>query len=632
MRKSSLTLAVVALIVLSAGADCAVAQGGSGDRIDKVSNHRLTGNAFTSLRAVSYSQCERRCLAEPQCKALELIRGGGATGLCRLFSSVGAAHVSQNADIGYKRPGVVTDKALPPAAKPAPKVTALPPHASPKPEPHVKPAPPHGAGPGPKITSVPSPPPHKSEPKAKTYAMKKSAPAPPAPQPPPVTASPPPPPSAPPAPPVATSPPPPPSEPPPPPVVASPPPSGASPTPRSAGVPEESAKGPTAAPESARKEETERGGPTTRSAAPTTTPAPTKSDVPAAATGVAPSPDWDVVPVFYGTDRKRQDQAKRIGFGTDRGRRLEVGRALVTVPKAHQVPNVERPWAIKVPYTSIVLYQQDEDPKRHFTIQEIKALSKEELLALIRERLRASRSFQDQALVFVHGYNNGFDYALFRTAQIAYDLKYDGAPFLYSWPSGGGIAGYPYDRESAQQAEPYLRQFLQMVLKETGAKNVSIIAHSMGNQLLLQALRNLDRNNPEVARISQIILAAPDVDRDSFQFLASQIRGVGHGITMYASSNDMALGISRRFAGGVPRAGDVPFGVGPIVVGGVDTIDVSALSTEYLALNHSSYAEKTGLLKDIELVLRTGTRPPEICLPLLERIKGGQGDYWRYPK
>jgi esterase/lipase superfamily enzyme len=339
-----------------------------------------------------------------------------------------------------------------------------------------------------------------------------------------------------------------------------------------------------------------------------------------------------VVPVFFGTDRNRQDQVKRIGYGTDRGRRLDVGRALVTVPKAHQVPNVERPWAIKIPYTSIVLYQQDEDPKRHFTIQEIKALSKEELLALIRERLHASRNFQDQALVFIHGYNNGFDYALFRTAQIAYDLKYDGAPFLYSWPSGAGIAGYPYDRESSQQAEPYLQQFLLMVLKETGAKNVSIIAHSMGNQLLLQVLRNLDRNSPEVARINQIILAAPDVDRDSFQFLASQIRGVGHGITMYASSNDMALGISRRFAGGVPRAGDVPFGVGPIVVGGVDTIDVSALSTEYLALNHSSYAEKTGLLKDIELVLRTGTRPPEIRLPLLERIKGGQGDYWRYPK
>ena len=159
-----------------------------------------------------------------------------------------------------------------------------------------------------------------------------------------------------------------------------------------------------------------------------------------------------MVPVFYGTDRKRQDQAKRIGFGTDRGRRLEVGRALVTVPKAHQVPNVERPWAIKIPYTSIVLYQQDEDPKRHFTIQEIKALSKEELLALIRERLRV-RETQDQPHVFIHGYNNGFDYALFRTAQIAYDLKYDGARSSTAGRQARA-RGLSYDRES-WQAEPY---------------------------------------------------------------------------------------------------------------------------------------------------------------------------------
>jgi esterase/lipase superfamily enzyme len=339
-----------------------------------------------------------------------------------------------------------------------------------------------------------------------------------------------------------------------------------------------------------------------------------------------------VVPVYFGTDRRRKDLAQRIGYGTDRGHRLEMGRALVTVPKAHQVPNVERPWAVKIPYTSVVLYQQDEDPKKHFTIQEIKALSKDELLALIRVRLQASRSFQDQALVFVHGYNNRFDDALFRTAQIAYDLKYDGAPFLYSWPSGSGIiSGYPADSNSAQQAEQYFRQFLMMVVKETGAKSVSIIAHSMGNQLLLATLRNLDRSDPEIARINQIILAAPDVDRDSFGFLAQQLKGVGQGITMYASSNDRAHEISRRFGGG-PRAGDVPDGLGPVVVAGVDTIDVSALSTEYLSLNHSTYAEKTGLLRDIELVLRTGVRPPEIRLPLLLRIKGDQGDYWRFPK
>ncbi len=309
-----------------------------------------------------------------------------------------------------------------------------------------------------------------------------------------------------------------------------------------------------------------------------------------------------------------------------------MGRALVTVPKAHQVPNVERPWAIKIPYTSVVLYQQDEDPKKHFTIQEIKALSKDELLALIRVRLQASRSFQDQALVFVHGYNNRFDDALFRTAQIAYDLKYDGAPFLYSWPSGSGIAGYPLDSNSAQQAEQYLppvpddggegngrqeRQHHRPQHGQPAAAGRPCAISTAATPRLRASIRSSSPHRTSIATVSA--------------FLAQQLKGVGQGITMYASSNDLALGISRRFGGG-PRAGDVPDGLGPVVVAGVDTIDVSALSTEYLSLNHSTYAEKTGLLRDIELVLRTGVRPPEIRLPLLLRIKGDQGDYWRFPK
>jgi esterase/lipase superfamily enzyme len=556
MRKFSLTLAAAALVLAWAGLGSAVAQNAPGDRIEKAANQRLSGSSYISLRGLSYEDCEKRCLAEQQCKALVHVREGAAGAIasqCRLFSTFGTALAAQDSDVGYKRQGLAKDTSPPPPPSAQPRGgSAAPP---PKPETATRPAPP------------------------------------------PVI-----------------------SAPPPPPVTSAPPPASA-PTPR--GVTAPPPPGGTA-----RSMEAERG-PSTRSAAPAPPP---PAGNPAVGAGAPPSSDWDVVPVFFGTDRGRRDQPKRVAYGTERGHNLELGRAMITVPKAHQVPNVERPWAIKIPYTSVVLYQQDEDPKKHFTIQEIKALSKEQLLVLIKERLRGSKTFQDQALVFVHGYNNGFDEALFRTAQIAYDLKYDGAPFLYSWPSGAGIAGYPYDRESSQQAEPFFKAFMQMVLKETGAKNVSIIAHSMGNQLLLQTLRNLDRANPEIARINQIILAAPDVDRDSFAFLATQIRGVGRGITMYASSNDVALSFSRRFAGGVPRAGDVPAGLGPLIVAGVDTIDVSALSTEYFSLNHSSYAEKTGLLRDIELVLQTGERPPEMRLPLLQRIKGVAGDYWRYPK
>lgn len=356
-----------------------------------------------------------------------------------------------------------------------------------------------------------------------------------------------------------------------------------------------------------------------------------EAPLPAAAPPAPPEP-WDVVPVYYGTDRAREAGPEPVSYTAERGKRLDLGRALVTVPKSHQVPNVERPWVYKLPFTQIVIAQEKEDPAKHFTLKELKALSREEMISLVKARLAASSSYKEHAIVFVHGFNTSFEAAVYRTAQIAYDLKFDGAPFLYSWPSKGalGLQDYNYDRESTGQAEPYLRQFLELVTQETGAKTVSIIAHSMGNQLLLPVLREFKRTTRETAAISQIILAAPDVDRDNFEFLAKQIAGVSRGITMLASSTDRAMEASRRFWGGVPRAGDVP-GDGPIVVDGVDTIDVTAVTTEIFAINHSGYAEKPLLLEDIQKLIQTGERPPEKRVPNLARVKTDKGEFWRYP-
>ena len=346
---------------------------------------------------------------------------------------------------------------------------------------------------------------------------------------------------------------------------------------------------------------------------------------PAAAQG-----DWDLVPVFYGTDRARKDQPKRMLYTSERARRLELGHALVTVPKTHQVPNIERPFAIRIPYFQITLYEGAEDPKSHFTIKEMSVLSREQFIAKTRERVNGSRAFKDQAVVFVHGYNNTFDYALYRTAQMAYDLKFDGATFLYSWPSLGDFSGYGYDRESSVQAEPYLRQYLELVLKETGAKEVSVIAHSMGNLPLLQVLRDLGPTLGPDVRLNQIIMAAPDIDRNVFENIAADLQKYGRGLTLYASANDRAMQAARRVAGGIPRAGDVPL-EGPIIIEGIDTIDVTQTSLDYLALNHSMYAEKSALLNDIGLLLQTGERPPDKRIPILELIDSGKGKFWRYP-
>ena len=80
----------------------------------------------------------------------------------------------------------------------------------------------------------------------------------------------------------------------------------------------------------------------------------------------------------------------------------------------------------------------------------------------------------------------------------------------------------------------------------------------------------------------------------------------------------------------MPRAGDVPPD-GPVVMAGIDTIDITATSTDWIALNHSTYAERAALLDDIALLMRTGERPPEKRLPVLIRQSTPKGDYWRYP-
>jgi esterase/lipase superfamily enzyme len=334
------------------------------------------------------------------------------------------------------------------------------------------------------------------------------------------------------------------------------------------------------------------------------------------------------VPVFYGTDRLQDPNPKRISYNSDRAHRLELGRALVTVPRIHQVPKIERPFAIRIPYFDVTIYEEAEDPNQHFTLQEIKNLSKEDFLRLVHERLATSSTFKDHAMVFVHGYDTSFDNALYRTAQITYDLKFDGVPFVYSWPSGGAVASYAYDRESAEDSEPYLRQFLDLVVKETGAKTISIIAHSMGNKPLLDVLKDMKSAAPEGVVISQIILAAPDVDADNFTNLAQAIKGLAKGVTLYAASNDRAL-IASRNIWGKYRAGDVPAS-GPLVLPGIDTIDVTAASTDVFTLNHSGYAENNALLSDIGKLIESGLRPPDVRFDKLKPVTSSKGSYWRY--
>ncbi|MEL7543943.1 MAG: alpha/beta hydrolase, partial [Pseudomonadota bacterium] len=342
---------------------------------------------------------------------------------------------------------------------------------------------------------------------------------------------------------------------------------------------------------------------------------------------------FDTVDILFGTDRVPEPSAQpgttEVSFGAGRARKLTLGQSTVTIPKAHKPGLVERPWELSI--VGITLYRQAEDPAKHFTVQKLGLLSEADFISAANSKLASGDDYARQAVIFVHGYNNDFDTALFRTAQLVYDMRFDGAPFLYSWPSAAGYSSYEYDQQSARQAIEHLRQFIEIVTQKTNAEKIHVVAHSMGNDVLLEALRELRfRYGPQHDyNISQVILAAPDVDRDVFKRLARQISGISDGVTLYASANDKALQISRKYAGGVARAGDVPED-GPVVVNGVDTIDVSATQQGFLSVNHNTFAEASQLVKDIRRLFLSGIRPPAQRTPDLETVSLGSDVYWRF--
>ncbi len=363
---------------------------------------------------------------------------------------------------------------------------------------------------------------------------------------------------------------------------------------------------------------------------------------------------FDVVPVFWGTDRKLPEAAaariargpirntgrietgsvdKVVLPGAERGEDLKLGRSYVTIPKvAREKGKILRPWQFT--FLNVTLYSQSEDPNKHFTLGSFELMDRAAFTRAADAHLAKSQRYKNQAFVFVHGFNNSFEDALYRTAQLAHDMEFDGVAYMYSWPSKASETAYLYDRDSADRARRYFRTFLEMVAAETKAEKVHVIAHSLGNRPLLEVLRGAGGEPNALAqklKLDQIVLAAPDIDRDLFVEIARQVTGVARGATLYASSKDRALQLSKKIAGDQPRAGDVSDGR-PVIVPGVDSIDISAAGDDgWLTVNHATYAEGSHMLSDLKLLLREGIRPPDRRFAVYQReTVDGVGSFWRY--
>lgn len=320
-----------------------------------------------------------------------------------------------------------------------------------------------------------------------------------------------------------------------------------------------------------------------------------------------------IVDVLYGTDRKRNPKKSdwEEYYTGERGK-LQYGVAEVSIPKTHQLGKMERP----------KLWWEEETIGKHVLINKLESINEKKFLSFLKSKLH--NVTEKDILIFVHGFNVTFASAIRRTAQLSYDLKFKGVPMAYSWPSQGKIGEYMRDESSVQYTVPHLVAFLQKVIVNRGDASIHIIGHSMGTRALTNALKELSYIYQGKHIFKNIILAAPDIDKDVFQVsFLPYITKTTDMITLYASSDDSALKLSNTLHSGerIGQGGNDVF-----VYEGLDTIDASGIDTSMLG--HSYFAQKEILMTDLKEVI-TKSLPPAKRKSLIEKLKAKLA-YWKF--
>jgi esterase/lipase superfamily enzyme len=326
----------------------------------------------------------------------------------------------------------------------------------------------------------------------------------------------------------------------------------------------------------------------------------------------APSPraEYATIGVFFATNR---EPALKTYFGSDPASNVSYGYSQVSIPRDHRLGELEGP--------SILRLELRADPEKHVKVLKVQVEAEQRFFELVSRKVDLSKA--RDALVFVHGFNVTFEDALRRTAQISYDLGFDGAPILFSWPSQGSAAplGYQRDVRNADLAAELLYRILEQLTHLRPGIRVHVIAHSMGNRVLAPALERLAQTTH---RVQQVALMAPDLDADLFRQVAPAIAQTAQRVTLYASSEDLALSVSQAQAG-YRRAGQA--GSDIVVLPGVDTIDASGVDTSMLGLRHGYYADNATIVSDLFWLLRD--KGPTERFRLVP-VRVSAGTYWRF--
>jgi esterase/lipase superfamily enzyme len=249
--------------------------------------------------------------------------------------------------------------------------------------------------------------------------------------------------------------------------------------------------------------------------------------------------------VFIATDRhlgaEGPDVLGNQVFGAARAPDLRYGRIDISIPPTHVEGQIEWPGS------------QRPDPARHFVARGGERYADQQAFVNALPRVGG----RSDVVLFVHGYNVNNAEAVYRLAQIAHDFDAQSPVISFSWPSAGDARGYVYDRDSVIFARDDLETLLTGLAADD--RRVMLVAHSMGGQLAMEALRQMSIGGKGAAldRLLGVVLISPDIDEDVFVRQARRIHPFPQPFMVMISRNDRALGLAAFLTGTPSRVGSL---------------------------------------------------------------------------
>lgn len=293
--------------------------------------------------------------------------------------------------------------------------------------------------------------------------------------------------------------------------------------------------------------------------------------------------------VLVATTRERDDRPGSM-FNGERAAALSFAEASVSVPPDHAAGKIE--WPDTPPG----------DPETDFTLRASAHLDDAQFRAALDRELAARPKGQREVLVFIHGYNTRFPEALYRMVQLKHDSGLPHVAVLFTWASGGEVTDYLYDTNSATIARDGLERTLRTIAASR-AEKINILAHSMGNWVLTETLRQIRISGTPLprAKVGVVSMAAPDLDVDVFK---AQLRRTGRPekpFVILVSRDDRALKASSLLAGGKQRVGAYDHEEELAELGAV-VVDLTEVESQDMA-NHGKFAQLAQAAPELQKLL-----------------------------